>query len=152
MKHRISAGAFVFHQGKILMVRHQREGRYDFWVTPGGGVNPGEDAATAAAREALEEAGIEVRPLTLAVVEELGNPEERGCKLWFHCEMTGGKLSADAHEATREYIVDAQFLSREELADKTVFPPILLEDNFWRSAEAGFPETTYLGLREMAFY
>ena len=152
MKHRISGGAFVFLEGKILMVRHQREGKYDFWVAPGGGVNPGEDAARAAAREAFEEAGIEVRTLRLAAVEEMENREERACKLWFHCEMTGGSLSSEAEEATREYIVDARFLSREELADKTVFPPLIMSDEFWKAAETGFPETIYPGLREMAFY
>jgi ADP-ribose pyrophosphatase YjhB (NUDIX family) len=152
VKHRISGGAFVFKDEKILMVRHQREGSYDFWVAPGGGVNTGEDAASAAAREAFEEAGIKVRPLKLVAVEELGNPEERACKLWFHCELIGGELSALAIEATREHIIDAQFLSRDELSGKTVFPPILLQDGFWKSAKDGFPVTLYLGLRQMAFY
>lgn len=152
MKHRISAGALVVHDDKILMVRHKREGRYDFWVAPGGGVCPGEDASSASIREALEEAGIEVRPLKLAIVEELENPEEKGCKLWFYCEMTGGALSTEVESATRESIVDAQFLSREDLIGKTVFPPIITEERFWESMRAGFPETIYLGLREMEFY
>jgi 8-oxo-dGTP diphosphatase len=152
MKHRISAGALIVHDDKILMVRHSREGRYDFWVAPGGGVCPGEDARSASAREAFEEAGILVRPLKLAIVEELENPEEKGCKLWFHCEMTGGTLSAEAEEATREYIVDARFLSRAELTGKVVFPPIVTEDRFWSSLKVGFPEIIYLGLRQMQFY
>ena len=152
MKHRISAGALVVHDDRILMVRHYREGRYDFWVAPGGGVCPGEDARSASAREAFEEAGIEVRPLKLAVVEELENPEEKGCKLWFHCEMTGGVLSAEAEEATREYIVEARFLSRQDLQDNIVFPPILKDEKFWESLKSGFPEIIYLGLRQMEFY
>lgn len=142
----------VVHEDKILMVRHKREGRYDFWVAPGGGVCLGEDARSASAREAFEEAGIKVRPLKLAIVEELESPEEKGCKLWFHCEMTGGILSAEAEEATREYIVDAQFLSREDLRGKIVFPPIVADDEFWKSLKLGFPEIIYLGLRQMEFY
>jgi ADP-ribose pyrophosphatase YjhB (NUDIX family) len=39
MQHRISAGATAENDGRVLMVRHLREGHYDFWVCPGGGVN-----------------------------------------------------------------------------------------------------------------
>jgi ADP-ribose pyrophosphatase len=140
------------HDEKILMVRHHKEGRYDFWVAPGGGVGIGEDALSASAREALEEAGMKVRPLKLAIVEELENPEEKGCKLWFYCELIGGTLATEAESAIREFIVDAQFLSREELKDKIIFPPVLTEERFWKSVRSGFPETMYLGLRQMEFY
>lgn len=152
MRHRISAGALVVSEGKILMVRHRKEGRYDFWVAPGGGVGDGEDAMSAAAREAREEAGANVRPLRLAVVEELENPEEKGCKLWFHCEFVDGIMATEAESALRESIVDVRFLSREELNGKIVFPPVVAEGRFWEAVLAGFSETMYLGLRRMEFY
>ena len=40
MKHRISAGALVKRGDQILLVRHMKQGSYDFWVPPGGGVFP----------------------------------------------------------------------------------------------------------------
>jgi len=152
MNHRISAGALVFHDEKILMVRHYRKERYDFWVAPGGGVQDGEDARSAAAREALEEAGIHVDPKKIAFIEELENPNEKGCKLWFHCEMKGGNLSTEPASAEREGIVDVQFLSRKDLASKVAFPTVVKDDDFWDSAKRGFPEVKYLGLNQMENY
>lgn len=65
------AAAIRDDAGRLLLVRHV-EGR---WMLPGGGVEPGERPAEAAARECLEEAGIVVEPLRIAGV--FGGPEYR---------------------------------------------------------------------------
>ena len=149
MKHRISAGALVTRDDQILMVRHMKQEAYDFWVPPGGGVFPGEDARSAAEREAREETGMIVEARNLALVEELEGPAERGCKLWFHCEMIGGEPGTEPRSAEREHIIDTRFVSRSELSQLSFFPPILNEDRFWVAAEHGFPAAFYLGLNEM---
>jgi 8-oxo-dGTP pyrophosphatase MutT (NUDIX family) len=41
------------------------DGKPPLWITPGGGLEPGEDPATAAARELFEETGLELTPATL---------------------------------------------------------------------------------------
>jgi len=53
--------------GEVLLCR-SRDG--SAWVLPGGTLEPGEDLHTAAAREALEEAGVVVKVGTLAYVQE----------------------------------------------------------------------------------
>ncbi len=151
MTHRIAAGAIVFSQGKVLLVRHVKPGSYDFLVMPGGGVNLNEDARAAAKREVREEAGLDVDPLNLAYVEELKLGELRTCKLWFRCDGFAGTLSADADEAKRELIVHADFYARDEIQDKIAFPPVHFTDEFWTSAKQRFPGTEYLGLREQMF-
>ena len=134
------------------MVRHVRKDRYDFWVAPGGGVQDGEDAESAAVREAREETGIDVVPKKIALIEELESPEEKGCKLWFLCEMKGGEISTEPASAEREGIVDARFLSRSDLASRIAYPSFINEDEFWESLELGFPEARYTGLTNMEFY
>lgn len=151
MLHRISAGAIVCRGDELLLVRHQRPGKYDFWVAPGGGVKGEESLAEAAAREAHEETGFMVRPGKLLYVEELINPECRHVKFWFDAELVGGSASTAHPEAAAEFIVQAAWLRPSEFAGKTVFP-LVLEDRYWHDRAAGFPDTQYLPLRRMAFW
>jgi 8-oxo-dGTP diphosphatase len=149
--HRISAGAIIESGGRLLLVRHQRPERYDFWVSPGGGVEGAEALAEAAAREALEETGVEVRTSKLAYVEELSQPGVRHVKFWFAAVPLQGTLSVAHPEAKAEYIVEAAWLGRSELEGKTVFPPVLL-GRYWQDREQGFPGVVHLPLRPMQFW
>jgi 8-oxo-dGTP diphosphatase len=151
MNHRIAAGALVVHDRQVLLVRHRKPDAYDFWVAPGGGAEGSEDLRATVRREVREESGLEVLPERIAYIEELLTPHSRECKIWFFARFVSGEPSASAHEATREFIVDAKFMARSEFQGKIVFPPVL-NDVFWADLDAGFPEPKYLGVREMEFY
>ena len=56
-----AVGAFVVHDGAVLLVRRGRPPSRDVWAIPGGGVELGETLAEAVEREVREETGIEVR-------------------------------------------------------------------------------------------
>jgi len=57
----MNVGTVIWLDKKILLVRQLGdEGAEPGWTLPGGGVDTGETAVEAAAREALEETGIEV--------------------------------------------------------------------------------------------
>ncbi|MCX4799500.1 MULTISPECIES: NUDIX domain-containing protein [unclassified Streptomyces] len=67
---RVSARAVVLNaQGEILLVRHRDQDR-EFYVLPGGRVEPGETSAEAVRREVLEETGLSVRVGELRWVRE----------------------------------------------------------------------------------
>ena len=151
MQHRLCAGTLVQQDGRVLLVRHMRPGKYDFWVAPGGGVQGEESLAHAAQREAREETGIDVEATRMAYVEELMNPETRHCKFWFAAQATGGRLSVAAPEAKGEYIVEAAWLSPQDMEGKIVFP-LVLQGRYWSDLALGFPATIHLPLRQMQFW
>ncbi len=68
-RRRPSAYALVVNEGKVLLLKHKKTGK--FWL-PGGGLEAGEDASTAAVRETKEETGLTVR--AKGSVASLENP------------------------------------------------------------------------------
>lgn len=54
---KIGSSVAVLHDGRLLVTRREDN---SLWCLPGGGIDPGETFAEAAAREALEETGIQV--------------------------------------------------------------------------------------------
>ncbi len=58
---RVAVGAFVFHEGGVLLVRRGKPPAEGQWAIPGGSVELGETLGEAAEREILEETGIVIR-------------------------------------------------------------------------------------------
>jgi 8-oxo-dGTP diphosphatase len=147
MKHRIAAGALVVRDDRLLLVHHRREGAYDFWVPPGGGVAGAEALEDAAAREVAEETGLVVRIAALAYIDELLISGTRQCKFWFLARQASGTITTASAAARAEHIVEARFLGEGELGDKTVFPTVV-RDEFWIHLREGFERPRFLGVRE----
>lgn len=150
MKLRLSAGVLVEHDGRILMVRSVRPGRYDFWVAPGGGVEGLESLEDAARREAHEETGLDVAPERLLYIEELADAHTRTCKFWHLAKLTQAAptLPPPSALAQQEGIVEVAWLTQAELAQKQVFPT-LLQGRYWTDRAAGFPGVVHLPLQHM---
>ena len=51
-------------EGRMLLVKQHHEGK-DIWMVPGGGIEEGEGARQAAAREVKEETGLDIQDLRL---------------------------------------------------------------------------------------
>jgi ADP-ribose pyrophosphatase YjhB (NUDIX family) len=114
-----AAGVYV--QGdKILLVRHEKEGR-TYWLLPGGGCEFGEELATALERELREEAGIETKTGRLLFIAESIPPDQHRhvVNFTFFGEILGGQ--AGLNEVS-ERLKEVAWVERSKLASLTFFP------------------------------
>ncbi len=82
-----SVRAIITRGSEILLIHRVKPGD-EYWMLPGGGVEPGEDDHTAVIRECREELGLRVQPMGL--VDEVDLP--MGGRRLYACHITGGTL------------------------------------------------------------
>jgi len=78
--HVVAVAVLIIHEGRVLSLRRAltKDAGPGLWETLSGRVEPGEEPLDAAAREAFEESGLEVRvdprPWTTYTATRLGEP------------------------------------------------------------------------------
>lgn len=147
MEPRIRVSAILRWEGRILLLRHEKDG-HEVWLLPGGGVRVGESLITALQRELWEETGLfpegaEV-PLEgpVAIVESispLGHAYRKHVvHVIFAADITGSLEEVvsqdDAVRGHRAFLV-------RELETVTLHPPI---HRFLQRWQPGDP-AAYLG-------
>lgn len=147
--HRISAGAIVLEQGKVLLVRYNYGDGTTFLAAPGGGAHMTESLPATAIREVKEETGLDVNPYPCRVlfVEEFLTLKYRHIKTWLLCSLVKGELTS-TQEAKKEGIVEVGWYSKDELAGEMVYPSPLISMD-WQSFLVITWEARYLELREL---
>jgi len=66
---RIRVAGILVKDGKILLVRHEKNGK-SYWLIPGGGMDFGETAEEALVREYQEEVGLKIKVGKLVLVHD----------------------------------------------------------------------------------
>lgn len=150
MLHRISAGVLAVRNNQILLVRHLRPGRHDFWSAPGGGVEGAEELEAAAEREAFEETGVRVGVRNVAYIAELFDAQGRTVKFWFLADYLSGDVDVSANPASGEAISEAGWFNLGALPEGHLFPEVLRE-RFREDLRHGFPHPIRLPLRRAIF-
>ena len=88
----VAVGVLRAPDGRVLLAeRKAGKDAAGFWELPGGQVDPGENAAQAAARELLEEVGVRALELAPWRVYEHDFPAKRVRLHWFHVRRWSGE-------------------------------------------------------------
>lgn len=151
MKHRISVGALVLRDDRLLLARHRVAGKYDFWAPPGGGIEGEEQLSEAVQREAFEETQISVKAKNLAYIDELIDDTGRMVKFWYLCDYVSGEIDIRSNPDQDEAIVDAGWFAQNDLPNGHVFPEIL-RGSFWDDLKAGVTTPKKQPLRSLIFW
>jgi 8-oxo-dGTP diphosphatase len=121
----LGVAALIFDHDSILLVERGAAPLKGYWSLPGGLVETGERLDAAMRREAREETGLEVRPLSILEVFERilldadGKTEYHFVVIDYVCEAIGGELRA-ASDATRVCWVGEAELSGYSITPGTV--------------------------------
>lgn len=118
----VGIGVVAFRGEDVLLVRRARPPRLGEWSIPGGAQQLGETAEAAARRELLEESGIVVGPLVLAVVVDALNHDAEG-RARFHytiIDFAGHWVSGEP--VAGDDVSDARWFSPAEVAALPLWP------------------------------
>jgi len=143
---RVRVSAVLRWQDRILLCRHEKVGRGEYWLLPGGGVNSGESLVDALHRELSEEVGIEDEiPVEgpLAIVDSISPQRAFTAKHVVHI-IFGGDLSGRSLEAVTSHdaaVHGHRLFDRTDLDGIVLHPPI---QRFLRRWQPGDP-AVYLG-------
>ncbi len=131
IKPNVSVRAVIVQDKKILIVNG--DGAGDFWCTPGGRLDYGEDLKSGIKREVYEETGLTVNVGDAFAVSEfvLEKNTFHNVDIFFRCEVAGGEITQDWKD-TGGPVIDRRFVTLVELQNFNVFPR-WLKDGDWLS-------------------
>jgi 8-oxo-dGTP diphosphatase len=126
---KVAVGVAVFDDGRLLLVRRTMNPGRGRWSLPGGYLDLGEDPRAAAAREALEEAGVVVS--VGAVLDVFANPLSEGGAVFVLFEATlvsGTPTPGDDADAAEFFgpgeVPPLTFASTEAVVRRWLAPPV----------------------------
>ena len=146
MEPRIRVSAILRWRGRVLLCRHEKPGRGEYWLLPGGGVNSGESLTDALYRELAEECGIDSDlPVEgpVAVVDSIAPERSYAAKHVVHIIFAGdlGGRSLETVTSHDAAVRGHRLFAFDELDSVVLHPPIQRFLSRWRPGDP----VVYLG-------
>jgi 8-oxo-dGTP diphosphatase len=93
---KVAAAVLIEEGGRVLLVRRANEPFRGLWTLPAGFINGGEDPAEAAARECLEETGLNVHITgVLDIISGREHPRGADFIIVYQASVLSGELKPD---------------------------------------------------------
>lgn len=119
---RIRVAAAVTREGRLLLVRHRKEGEGEYYLLPGGGVKWGESMAEALHREVREETGLEVQAGRLLCVSETFYPD--GSRHIVNLVFKGLERGGEIRPSSDPRVKGCDFVELGDLQRVRLYPPM----------------------------
>jgi len=144
MRHKIRCVTLMVRDGKVLMFRSNDPVIGEHWGPPGGGLDSAESIYDCAKREFFEETGARAQYLKLAYVQQYTDSDTNTAGFLFLSTNMEGTPSVQGEGGRdSEWIEELVWLDRDDLADKRILPPFLI-NRFFDDLESGFESPIYL--------
>ncbi|MBK7862450.1 MAG: NUDIX domain-containing protein [Archangiaceae bacterium] len=125
----------VEHEGRFLMVQEHDHS----WFLPAGAIEPPEDLGSAVMREAWQEGGVMVKPLSLLKVEYRWYPGERGITAWWRFTVRAqAKGELEGKQQPDAYSLKAAWFTMREIESLKLRSDEILD--VLRDVSRGAPE------------
>src|SRR5689334_5285695 len=118
---KVRVGVILPHQGKILLARQNQR---DFWVFPGGTLEPGEGLAECAVREIQEEANLTIAVERLLYVADFLHPARRQTVDVF---FLGRYCSGELQMTEQENLDDLGFFTPSDVQAMALMPQLVAQ-------------------------
>ena len=123
----MGVGCVVVRDGAMLMVRRGKEPAKGLWSLPGGRLEHGESLVEAAAREVLEETGLEVK-----VSDLLGVYEALGDTHYVVLDYIGEAVGGAAEPTAGADAAEARWVPLEEISTLDCTPRLSETLTTWK--------------------
>ena len=143
---RIRVSALLRWSDRVLLCRHEKPGRGEYWLLPGGGVNSGESLVDALHRELSEEVGIvDELPVEgpVAIVDSISPERASAHKHVVHIIFAGDLSGRSLETVTSQdaAVRGHRLFAAGELDDVMLHPPIQRFLSRWQPGDPA----VYLG-------
>lgn len=123
LRPRVRVAGILIQDGKILLIEHLKKDK-KYWLVPGGGVEWGESAAEALAREFKEETNLDIEVEKFLFLSETIAPDKEKHVINLYFKIGKCENSEDMVLGDEKNLSDLRFVTKEEIENIKLYPNI----------------------------
>lgn len=129
---KIASRALIIKDDKVAILYSKK---YDFYVTPGGGVEQDETLEEACIREAREESGLIIKPIKQIALLDTNYPRVRIKHNYFICDLLEESNKVNMTEQEKDQDLQLKWMTLEEVKNAFSTHSSIMKYDTWMQRE-----------------